>query len=81
MKTLIGMAAVAVPMTMAVSGDFSAGLLAVSGAVAGGLLDDQRLALALGSRTGGRGLAPADVPGDHRGTRQRIDPCRPEEPR
>lgn len=36
MKTLIGMAAVAVPMTMAVSGDFSAGLLAVSGAVAGG---------------------------------------------
>ena len=36
MKTLIGMAAVAMPMTMAVSGDFSAGLLAVSGAVAGG---------------------------------------------
>ena len=36
MKTLIGMAAVAMPMTMAVSGDVSAGLLAVSGAVAGG---------------------------------------------
>ena len=36
MKTLIGMAAVAVPITMAVAGDFSAGLLAVAGAVAGG---------------------------------------------
>jgi hypothetical protein len=36
MKTLIGMAAVAVPITMAVSGDFSAGLLAMVGAVAGG---------------------------------------------
>lgn len=36
MKTLIGMAAMAVPVTMAVSGDFSAGLLAIAGAVAGG---------------------------------------------
>jgi hypothetical protein len=36
MKTLIGMAAVGVPMTMAVSGELSAGLLAVAGAVAGG---------------------------------------------
>jgi hypothetical protein len=36
MKTLIGMAAVAVPVTMAVSGDFSAGLFAIAGAVAGG---------------------------------------------
>jgi len=36
MKTLIGMAAMAVPITMAVSGDLSAGLLAAAGAVAGG---------------------------------------------
>ena len=36
MKTFIGMAAMAVPVTMAVSGDFSAGLLATTGAVAGG---------------------------------------------
>jgi len=35
MKTLIGMAAMAVPVTMAVSGDFSTGLLAVAGGVAG----------------------------------------------
>lgn len=35
MRTLIGMAAVAVPVSMAVSGDLSAGLVAVSGAVAG----------------------------------------------
>ena len=35
MKTLIGMAAMAVPVTMAVSGDFSTGLLAISGGVAG----------------------------------------------
>ena len=36
MRTLIGMAAVAVPMTMAISGDFTAGVLAVAGAVAAG---------------------------------------------
>ena len=35
MKTFIGMAAMAVPVTMAVSGDFSAGLLAIAGGVAG----------------------------------------------
>ena len=35
MKTLIGMTAVAVPMSMAVSGDLSAGLLAIAGAVFG----------------------------------------------
>jgi hypothetical protein len=35
MRTLIGMAAVAVPISMAVSGDFSAGLLAIAGGVAG----------------------------------------------
>jgi hypothetical protein len=37
MRTLIGMAAVAVPMTMAISGDFTAGVLAMAGsAVAAG---------------------------------------------
>ena len=39
MRTLIGMAAVAVPMTMAISGDFTAGVLAMAGgAVAAGSL-------------------------------------------
>jgi hypothetical protein len=36
MKTMIGMALVAVPMGMVASGDFSAGALALAGLVAGG---------------------------------------------
>lgn len=35
MKTLIGMAAMAVPVTMAVSGDFSPGLVAIAGGLGG----------------------------------------------